>query len=198
MTPKPPYAGFNMPTFPESSHVIHDCFPFLTAQLTRKLLPFLAQQPVQQVQFQMWIKLTFPGQNHLQKLCRPNPDCTNIHANSLFLLIAQNFIQREFGKNNTGNTNREIITFPLTLLVLQNKAEKKNWGILLQQLQHTLHKIKSEVLNNKKSLFTKLPLQSKMAFWGFPSYLPTWTKPVHPPHLLQPVPSGIRQAAVSR
>lgn len=69
------------------------------------------------------MKLTFPGQNHLQQFCRPNPDRTNIHASLLFLLIAQNFIQLEFGKNNTGNTNREITTFPL--LVLQNKAEEK-------------------------------------------------------------------------
>lgn len=58
----------------------------------------------------------------------------------------------------------------------------------MEQLQHTLHKIKSEVLKNKESLFTKLPLQSKTALRGFSSYLPTSTKPVHPLHLLQPVP----------
>lgn len=51
----------------------------------------------------------------------------------------------------------------------------------MEQLQHTLHKIKSEVLNNKEPLFTKLPLQSKTAFWGFSSYLPTSMKPLHPP-----------------
>lgn len=66
-------SGVFHPTFPESSHVTQDfSLPDVLSLQARKLLPFLAQQPVQQAQPQMCIELT-SGQKHLQKLCSPNP-----------------------------------------------------------------------------------------------------------------------------